>query len=293
MSSKLSNSFRLAHLSDIHFNYLTFNIFSCFNKRFKGLLRRIFCNLQFENDFLCENLPSYLKQENVDLVCITGDLTLTALPKEFLKARSFVDEIENLDITVDVIPGNHDVYTNWDFNKKTFYRYFPNDSLQNQKVSFKNLNDFWCLISLDCSYKNTWCSANGIISPEQITTIENFLFSIPERTNVVISNHYPLLPAKKSYRDLINGKLLRDMLKKFSNIKLYLHGHDHQACLYEFKDGNPNLIVNGGSTSLKSNSQFNLIDLLPNGCRITNIPIATIEQDQRFVLKEPSYEIEF
>lgn len=293
MILKTPESFRLAHLSDIHFNCLTFNVFRCFNKRAKGLLRKIFCNLKFEDEFVSSKLPDALKRLEVDLVCITGDLTLTALPKEFLKARELGDTIENLGIPLDVVPGNHDVYTSWDFNKKTFYKYFPNSELQNKKIASRRLSDSWWLVSLDCSCKNSWCSANGMVTPEQISILENFLFSIPESEHILISNHYPLLPAKKSSRDLINGKLLRESLRKFPNVKLYLHGHDHHACLYEFKDGTPNLIVNSGSTSLKSNSQFNLIDLSKAGCRVINIPLNILNFEEQTVPEKSIYELNF
>ncbi|WP_201456355.1 metallophosphoesterase [Chlamydia sp. 17-3921] len=262
MLPKSQEAFRLVHISDIHFRVFPWNPLSCFNKRLKGLLRQVFSPIDFHASTICKRFPDLLHDLQADSVCLTGDLTLTALDAEFLLARYCVDRLSKY-ARIYVLPGNHDVYTQKALREQTFYHYFPDIQLQKEKLSINRLTKHWWLVLLDCSCLNGWFAANGAIQQTQISNLEDFLRTLPTNENVIIANHYPLLPSKKKAHDLINHKLLQRALKNYPNVHLYLHGHEHQAAVYNNKGFSPSLILNSGSVSLPSNARFHILDLYP------------------------------
>lgn len=265
---------RLLHISDIHFTVFPKNPLTLTNKRFKGLLRQVFGCVHFQAKAIAQGFPILAKQLQANSICITGDFSLTALDKEFALAKQFVHTLAH-HAPVYVLPGNHDVYTQQSLIQQTFYQYFPNTPLQNTGISFHKLFARWWLVLLDCSCLNGWFAANGMIKSSQISILENFILSLPQ-DNIIIANHYPLLSTEKPTHDLINNRSLQHVLKKYSNVHLYLHGHDHQAAMYHNKDSAPHLILNSGSISLPSNACFHIIDLYPQGYHIYTATITNL-----------------
>lgn len=279
MYNKPSQAHRIIHISDVHFCVFPKNPLTCFNKRFKGALRQVFGGVTFQSSTIAKRFPDLAVQLQADSICITGDFSLTALDAEFLLAQDFVNTLAQ-NASVYVLPGNHDVYTQQALNQQTFYHYFPNVQLQNEQISFNKLIDHWWLVLLDCSCLNGWFSANGMIKSSQISVLENFILSLPPKENIIIANHYPLLPTKDPSHDLINHLLLQHVLKKYPNVRLYLHGHNHQAAVYNFKDHAPNMILNSGSVSLPSNARFHIIDLYPQGYHVYTAAITNLLNTQ-------------
>ncbi|WP_100934231.1 metallophosphoesterase family protein [Candidatus Chlamydia corallus] len=262
MQEKPQHVHRVIHISDVHFHVLPFNPLHCFNKRLKGLLRKVFGLVNFQATTIGQRFPKVAESLGADSICITGDFSLTAMDAEFLLAKHFVETLAKHS-SVYLLPGNHDVYTPKALAKQTFYTYFPNEQLQQNKVSFHKLTDHWWLILLDCSCLNGWFSANGAVHVGQISAIENFLLSLSSEENVIIANHYPLLSSQQLDHDLINNTLLHNVLRKYPKVRLYLHGHEHHATIYSCLDSSPSYILNSGSISLPTNSRFHVIDLYP------------------------------
>ncbi|EPP34795.1 calcineurin-like phosphoesterase family protein [Chlamydia ibidis] len=275
MLNKLKEAHRVIHISDVHFHVFPKNPLTCFNKRFKGLLRKICGGVPFQARSIGDRFPKLAQNLQADSICVTGDFSLTALPKEFVLAKRFVYNLSQHANTY-VLPGNHDVYTPRSLKTKAFYHYFPNKQLATEGISFNKLAPHWWLVLLDCSHLNGWLSANGIIRSAQVSSLENFILSLPHHENVIIANHYPLLPTQNPSHDLINHDLLQKTLKKYSNVRLYLHGHDHQAAIYTCKDHAPNLILNSGSISLPSNARFHVIDLYTQECRVYTVALKNL-----------------
>lgn len=267
MLPKPKDAFRLVHISDVHCRVFPKNLFYCFNKRFKSFLRQVFCSVDFQDVTICNRFPDLIRSLHTNSVCLTGDLTLTALHAEFSLARHFIDHLAQY-AKIHLVPGNHDVYTKTSYQEQTFYHYFPNVRLQKNKVAKYRLTPDWWIILLDCSCLNGWFSANGKVFLSQIAALESLLSSIPQSENIIIANHYPLLTSKKKFHTLLNNSLLQETLRDFPNIRLYLHGHDHQATLYANKDLSPGLILNSGSISLPSNARFYIIDLYPQDYQV-------------------------
>ncbi|AHK63501.1 3',5'-cyclic adenosine monophosphate phosphodiesterase CpdA [Chlamydia avium] len=275
MDNKPPGAHRLLHISDVHFAIFPTNPLTLMNKRFKGMLRQVFGRVNFQSKAIAEGFPTLAKQLQANSICITGDFSLTALNQEFALAKQFVHTLET-QASVYVLPGNHDVYTQRSLIQQTFYQYFPNIQLQNEGIAFHKLLDNWWLVLLDCSCLNGWFSANGMIKSSQISILENFILNHSVQENIIIANHYPLLSTSEPSHDLINNTSLQNALKKYSNVHLYLHGHDHQSAMYHNKNYAPHLILNSGSISLPSNASFHIIDLYPQGYRIHTATITNL-----------------
>lgn len=274
MYNKPPGAHRLLHISDVHFTVFPKNPTTLINKRFKGLLRQVFGGVHFQAPSIAQGFPCLAQQLQANSVCITGDFSLTALDKEFALAKQFVHTLSQ-NGSIYVLPGNHDVYTQHALTQQTFYQYFPNTQLQTTGISFHKLHHSWWLVLLDCSCLNGWFAANGRITSSQISLLENFILSLSPQDNIIIANHYPLLSTANPAHDLINNTSLQHTLKKYSNVHLYLHGHDHQATIYH-KDHAPYLILNSGSISLPSNACFHIIDLYPQGYHIHTATITNL-----------------
>lgn len=260
MQEKPSTVFRLIHCSDIHFCVLPKNPFQCFNKRFKGLLRQLVGGVSFRAPAISQRFPQLVAQLEANGVCVTGDVTITALDSEFRLAKEFLSRIESI-APVYIVPGNHDVYTYRALKKQTFYSYFPNKELQTHRIAFQKLTPNWWLVLLDCSCFNGWCAANGEVTNSQIVALEQFLASLPSLEHVIVANHYPLSPTTRPAHDLLNYAPLKSLLMNSPSVRMYLHGHDHHVEI----DHLPPLVVNSGSLTLPSNARFHIIDLYPEG----------------------------
>ena len=216
--------------------------------------------VSFRARAISKRFPQLVKELEADAVCVTGDLTITALGAEFRLAKEFLNRIASL-ASVYIVPGNHDVYTYRALKKQTFYSYFPNSELQTRRIAFQRLTPIWWLVLLDCSCFNGWCAANGRVTASQIHDLEQFLSSLPPSEKVIIANHYPLSPTTRPAHDLLNYAPLKSLLMNFPSVQLYLHGHDHHVEL----DHLPPLVINSGSLTLPSNARFHVIDLHPEG----------------------------
>jgi predicted phosphodiesterase len=72
-------------------------------------------------------------------------------------------------------------------------------------------------------------SWNGGISENQLNWLKDELESAKSANeHVIISNHYPLLPAKDAH-NLWNSEEVLSLLDKYNNIVMYMNGHNHKG----------------------------------------------------------------
>ncbi len=264
------SSVRLAHLSDLHFSKISWGISQFFSKRWIGnfnfLLRR---RKEFDYSLLEELLPLFL-EEKVQKVLISGDVSCTSLEVEFIKASLFVETLKKEGIEVVILPGNHDHYTKRETKEKTFYKFFQKPgssySLEKDRLEVIPLNPFWSLIALDTTLATHLFSCKGEFSKELEDTLQKTLETIPRKTKIIIANHFPILLPKDE--SLQREAALLAILKKYSNIKLYLHGHTHKRRITDLSDKGLPVIIDSGSASHKFRGSFNLLDCEENSCLV-------------------------
>ena len=118
--------FKLAHVSDLHFFHLNKSPLQFFDGRCFGNFNYLLSRRKLFNQNQIFQLAQKLKKEGVSSILISGDLTCTATHKEFLKVQDMIEHLKGQGFTVYAFPGNHDVYTKKNFQKKLFYTYFDN-----------------------------------------------------------------------------------------------------------------------------------------------------------------------
>lgn len=268
-------SLRLAHLSDLHFAEVAYSPFQFFSKRWLGNLNLLFSR---RNQYPTERLfplVDFLKEQKVSHVIISGDLSTTSRRKEFSRAAAFVEKLQKAGIETIALPGNHDQYTKDAFRKQLFYDFFPTQfsqlspfNLKEQKVAVKSVGHGYSLIALDTALATSLVSSRGYFSPEIEEHLQQLLSSIPQSERLIIANHFPLFDNDSPRKILIRSEALRNTLKAFAQVKMYLHGHSHRHCIADLRDNGYPIVLDSGSTTHRVLGSWNLITLSSAGCEV-------------------------
>lgn len=269
-----SSSFRLAHLSDLHFSRVDTDLKQFLSKRWIGNLNFLLRRKKSFDYAILDSIPALLQKEQVQLVLLSGDLTCTSSEYEFHLATAFTEKLLSAGLEVMVIPGNHDHYTQESYQKKTFYQFFSSNhgtqhwNLKEDRLSLKQLSSQWWLILLDTTLATPLLCSHGHFFHSLEKNLEEALKSLPAGSQVIIANHFPI-HCKKWRPALQRRKALIELLKRHPEIKCYLHGHDHRSNIIDLrKQGLPIAVDSGSSTHSKSGS-WSLLEGAKNTCSFT------------------------
>jgi len=272
-------SVKIAHISDLHFAHLTLSPTQFLSKRWVGnfnlLLNR---GRKFSIRPLLE-LTQHFHQLGVEYVVVSGDLSTTALKKEFSAAREFLETLRAAGMGILLIPGNHDSYTSKAYRTQLFYRGFDEIiessrcedipyTLARHRVMASHLRGRWWYVGMDTTLATPIFNSKGIFPSELEHNLEEVLRLLPSGAQVVLSNHFPLLPTPLPRHNLERSEALRGLLVQWPNVRLYLHGHVHQQSIKDLRPIGLPLILNSGSCGIKGNSTCHVIDLHPEGCEV-------------------------
>jgi 3',5'-cyclic AMP phosphodiesterase CpdA len=265
------NHFRLAHLSDLHFSEMGLDIQQFFSKRWIGnlnyLLRR---KKEFDHEIL-DSIPLLLKEQGVQLVLLSGDLSCTSSKAEFSKAAAFIEKLKSAGLEVVILPGNHDHYTKKAYREKLFYKFFPSTygtqkwDLKEQGVALKHLFEQWWLVLLDTTLATPLLCSHGRFSESAEHHLKEALSSLPANSQVILANHFPIM-CKKLRPALQRRKALFDVLKQHPQVRFYLHGHNHKHTILDLREEGLPVTVDAGSATLKASGSFTLMDCGENTC---------------------------
>ncbi len=197
----------------------------------------------------------FLRALSPDLVCLTGDLTSTALPAEFAKARAALEPLLST-IPTFIIPGNHDVYTVGAQREARVQAWFGDWMFLGEGGI--GMADFGTttVLGLDPN-RPTRISASGVLPQGQLQALEAALRrpDLAERT-VVLAIHYPLFDRMgRLYDNWEHGlQNVNDLVAILSAAPrrpdLILHGHEHRGYRSELQlaDGVRIPVFNSGSS---------------------------------------------
>lgn len=271
--------FRLAHISDLHFSKLTWNPLQFCSKRWIGNLNLL---LKRKHTFHPKNLTtlySVFREHKVDVVVITGDLTSTSQKEEFILAQQFVAHLQQEKFKVFTLPGNHDQYTKQAFKKQLFYQFFSTThtsrtdsltrlSLKEDGLTAAYFDHGWWLIALDTAIATSLISSNGYFSPDLELKLEKALKEIPANHHIILINHFPIFSNESARKSLIRKEALKELIERFPNIKLFLHGHTHRHCIADLRNSHLPIFLDSGATAQKKGGTWNLIDITTTGCDV-------------------------
>lgn len=212
-------------------------------------------------------IQEFCREQQPELVVVSGDLTQRARYREFFHCKQFLD---SLNCPYIVVPGNHDIplYHVWDriFNPFTRYQLF----FGNMEMTLET--EHFYVIGVN-SIRRRY-HTRGHISLEQIQQIDQILKQAPADKIKIIAAHQPFYTPPDDPHGIKDCPLLGRMALEVwsqSGLKALLHGHLHQSAvfdlnsLYHLGAGHPVLDIHAGTaTSYRlhhalSNS-FNVID---------------------------------
>ncbi len=190
-----------------------------------------------------------------DLMLLSGDLTTTSLPGEFLDVRHILDS-ELREVAALVIPGNHDRYTRRAQQQgaleRHLGRYVPSGF-----PHFRHLRGRWHLLALDAA-KPYFASAHGRLGAAQLAAIEPLVAPLTAQDGLIVLCHYPsVYPPGMHHRPghaLLDREELMGMLRRCPARTLYLHGHVHMPWQFTPSDAALGHVtfINAGSPTCRS-----------------------------------------
>jgi len=258
---------RIAHISDLHFSKVSFQLNQFSSKRWLGNLNLLFSRKKaFDQDRLFELIP-FFKAQKINHLIITGDLTTTSLNSEFDQALQFVKRVEEAEIKVWVLPGNHDHYTKQAYRQKRFYHYFPSD-LKEEGVFRIILKKGWWLVGLDTALATSLLSSRGDFNPLLQEKLTQILDDIPKSDKIIMANHFSLFENDGPRKILLRSDSLKNLLLKYPHILFYLHGHSHRHSVADLRPNGLPIILDSGSVSHKQNGSWHLLDISQNECQL-------------------------
>ncbi len=269
MSAKL----RIAHLSDLHFWKKSYNLLQFCCKRWLGNFNSWLVRRSELDTHHLDSLPGIFSQLGVNLVLIAGDLTTTGRMVEFRMARQLIQKMKERGIEVALVPGNHDHYTHLSYWQGRIYRYFPDetsDALARRRVALRQLAPHLWLITMDTALATSWISSEGDFSEKIETELERILIQIPQDDSAILLNHFPLFCLDHRLKKLRRDTELRALLRRFSQVKLYLHGHTHRHSIADLRPDNLPIVMDSGCVSHCKWGRWNLIDMAEKGCNISS-----------------------
>lgn len=266
---------KIAHISDLHFFIPTYNPKMFFSKRWLGVFNSLFTRKKENFEQRLQQLLEEIQKNEVDYVVITGDLTTTSLPQEFLKASSFVHEISKIVKEVFLIPGNHDHYTKSAYEAKIFYQFFPSiypqafttKNLKDHGVTAKKIEDKLWLVLLDTTLATHWVSSEGLYSEEIEKHLLELLDQLPKGEDIILCSHFPLFSVDRKLKALLRRQKLRQDLS-CHRILMYLHGHSHRNSIADLRGNHLPIVCDAGSAFVGRAGAWNLIELNKSAVKI-------------------------
>jgi len=206
---------KIAHISDLHFGA--------------------------EDENKVKALKTILKESGPDFICITGDVVDRPWKSSFLKAKSFINEVEALCKTgkVYVIPGNHDaIFGGFGISRFRKFLNQPLDFVEHLPIGLVDL----CIIGVNSTFpaiKDLWTS--GRVTKNRMERLSKSLeklagdlgpFRFRNAFKIVLIHHHPLPTVTNKFEGMVylknSGEFLNEMVKH--EISLILHGHQHDPC---------------------------------------------------------------
>ena len=250
---------RLVVLGDLHFYQLAVWPWQLLSKRLLGQTNLWLNRRRHFKPTLWPHIRSRILELKPEGLLCSGDLTTTALPGEFARARTawseLVVELPSSDDTARMVPGNHDRYTFPSMRKRLFEQAFEPWTSATWPAAWP-MGRGTHVIGLDPTRPNKF-NASGKLGQTQLESLRQHLTTIPRSDRVIILCHYPIgtppdLPREAPGHGLQDAQALRKLLAASHRPVLYIHGHIHWPWVWTPEDA-PNVItINAGAPMLTS-----------------------------------------
>lgn len=218
----MSKTTRIAHLTDFHFNTMkNVKIKSMLSKRLYGY---IFWNCSKGKRFdfsLLNTISLDIKNEKLDYITVTGDISHVSLPSQFIEAKDYIYSLIDSE-KISVIPGNHDYYTL--SGKKYYGKIFKDFSNLPYVKTFNNI----AIFGIDSSIVTPPFFSYGYVKKNQFKKLSKLLESVDKKYFKILLIHHPPVQGITSFKKcLLNSKKMTNNLLCKGDFNLVLHGHTH------------------------------------------------------------------
>ncbi len=243
---------RIVHLSDVHVWRYVANPLQLFNKRALGMANLLAGRAaRFRLERL-DDVVARIVSLAADHILITGDLTTTAHPSEFVEALRALEPLLRDTTRATVLPGNHDRYTSGSVRDRTFERFFGGYSPPSAYPWLRQLDERTAILGLDPTRAHL--SARGRLPSAQIEAMKRILANWSD-DRLIIASHYPLSAPPDYARELsrkrqVNAAAVIEALKSVAP-HIYCCGHVHAAWAFQPLELPNQLCLNAGAPLLR------------------------------------------
>jgi UDP-2,3-diacylglucosamine pyrophosphatase LpxH len=221
---------KIVQIADLHFWHVVLNPLRLLSKRFIGNLNVL---LYRRHEFLMSRAQEFadnVTATGISVALMTGDFTSTANREEYKMASTFVQGLKTKGLRIELVPGNHDVYTFRTLRTKRFEQYFGEFIPDGGYPALERLPGGTPLILVPTVTPNA-LSSKGRITDAEVAKVSELLKQCS--TNVIVAGHYPVLARTYAYsqqesHQLRNAEALHRVLGESGCRILYVCGHTHR-----------------------------------------------------------------
>jgi len=264
--------FRIAHISDLHIPPLPrMALKQLAGKRLLALFSWHHKWKSEHRQLILDALQKQLLEIGPDHICVTGDITYTALPAEIDQAADWFAGLGEPQ-QISLIPGNHDAYVPGAQNY-ALRRWAPwmQDDEGNNGFPYLHRRGPVNIIGVSSAVPTPPAVSLGRIGRDQLEKVRGLLARIREerRPVLLLVHHAPQDGAASRLRALADRKDLQKLLA-CSPVDLILHGHLHHPVRSSLPGPSGPIPVLGAASGSavgdrKSSAHFHLIDIETNG----------------------------
>lgn len=226
--------FCLAQVSDFHLYSGNLDWWDLGTKRLYGGLGWYRRRDEFRPEEILTTLVAELREQQPDLIAVTGDLTHLGRLAEYRQAREMLSELASPE-KVMVIPGNHDAYVPgaWEAGQKLWAPWLIGKDAA-ETVEFPLLRCYGdvALIGLNSAGPRPWWLATGKLGRAQLARLAEILAEQARygRARVVLV-HHPPLPGLAGWRRRMSDADAFVRVLAAAGAELVLFGHlHHRSC---------------------------------------------------------------
>ncbi|WP_152051634.1 metallophosphoesterase family protein [Tautonia marina] len=245
---------KIVHLSDIHIWRYSINPVKLWGKRAVGMAELFTGRAKKFRLERMEDVVERVKSINADHLLITGDLTTTAMRREFEQAREALGPLLGDPDRVSILPGNHDRYTSRSVRTRAFERVFGAFSPGDSFPWLRHLDERTAILALDATRAHL--SATGRLPDDQFHQARELLLTTdPRPKRLIVACHYPVA-APEAYQSELRKKRMvnaADVARWLRRVgpHLYCSGHVHAAWAHRPHEVPEQLSLNAGAPLLR------------------------------------------
>jgi 3',5'-cyclic AMP phosphodiesterase CpdA len=232
------NTFRLAHLSDLHLPMISDRLSwrDLWSKRLFSHISWRTTRRHIHQPDVLDRLIEDMLTQSPDHIAVTGDITNLSMRSEFDRSFAWLEQLgAPQDVTL--IPGNHDQLVTLGSTEGSarWARWMQGDNNKSaeRQFPFVRVRGSVALIGVNTAVQTPLFHATGRVGATQIAALRECLAELGARGLYrIILIHHPigegLVSERKALEDRADVRaVLADM-----GAELVLHGHNHKAEFY-------------------------------------------------------------